>query len=73
MELGSIFLANVFEDQAVYIPPRLITIKEMKQELGVMLEHVVMVLTIDKEAINGFDYSTTCLDFHCSQIKGFSG
>ena len=73
MELGSIFLANVFEDQAVYIPPRLIAIKEMKQELGVMLEHVIVVLAIDKEAINSFDYCTACLSFHTSQIKGFSG
>jgi hypothetical protein len=45
----------------------------MKQELGVMLEHVVMVLAIDKEAINGFDYGAACFGFHCSQIKGFSG
>ena len=61
MELRTIFLANVFEDQAIDVPTRLIAIKEMKQKLGVMLEHVIVVLAIDKEAINSFDYCTACL------------
>lgn len=51
LKFGIIFDLNLFEDQPINVPPRLIGLKEMEKELLMMLEEIVVILPANEEAV----------------------